>query len=162
MTDPIDRFTGEYRFLSNFYPVRVRYPDYDSPHTLWFPSTEHAYQAAKSLDPDVRKQIQMVEWPSEAKKIGSRLRLRPGWNPHTRVTIMASLLRQKFSVVGLREQLLATAPSELIEGNEWHDQFWGDCRCAEHIGQGGLNWLGTLLMQLRDIEIPALQEQDNR
>lgn len=41
----IDRFDGtKYRFLSNFWPAIVFYDG------LEYPTTEHAYQAAKTLD----------------------------------------------------------------------------------------------------------------
>lgn len=41
----IREFQGEHRFLSNFWPATLRFGDWV------FPSAEHAYQAAKSLDP---------------------------------------------------------------------------------------------------------------
>ena len=39
----ITRFHGEYRFLSNFYPVKVEYDG------VQYPTVEHAYQAAKVM-----------------------------------------------------------------------------------------------------------------
>lgn len=152
----IDSFTGDYHFLSNFAPVKVRYPDYDSPLTLEFNSVEHAYQSAKTIDPKQRQWIQSAPTPGEAKRRGQRVSMRSTWNPRTRVTVMAGLLRQKFSQEPFRSQLVATGNAELIEGNDWHDLFWGSCRCEQHRAVGpGLNWLGELLMQVRDIEIPA-------
>ena len=38
----IDSFVGEYYFLSNFYPCSIEHDG------LRYPSSEHAYQAAKS------------------------------------------------------------------------------------------------------------------
>ena len=40
----INEFQGKYRFLSNFYPCDIVYEG------IQYPSTEHAYQAAKTLD----------------------------------------------------------------------------------------------------------------
>lgn len=40
----IDQFTGEHRFLSNFWPCEVQYAN------LTFPSVENAYQACKCAD----------------------------------------------------------------------------------------------------------------
>jgi predicted NAD-dependent protein-ADP-ribosyltransferase YbiA (DUF1768 family) len=43
----------------------------------------------------------------------------------------------------------------MIEGNWWHDNFWGDCYCNNKSGKHpeclkpGLNKLGLLLMNLR-------------
>jgi predicted NAD-dependent protein-ADP-ribosyltransferase YbiA (DUF1768 family) len=45
----------------------------------------------------------------------------------------------------LKELLLATGDHELIEGNKWHDTFWGVC---DGIGQ---NYLGKILMEIRTI-----------
>jgi ribA/ribD-fused uncharacterized protein len=145
----IDAFKDEFAFLSNFCPVTVRYPDYDSPITLTFPSVEHAYQACKTYDQEKRMWVRDAPTASDAKKRGQSLPLRAGWNAQTRLSIMAGLLRQKFSQEPFRSQLLATGPDELIEGNTWHDQFWGDCRCDHHRGQGGINALGDLLMKIR-------------
>lgn len=149
MSEVIDRFTDEYKFLSNFYPVEVRYPDYDSVITMTYPSVEHAYQAQKTLDQEKKEWVRDAPTFGDAKKRGQSLPLRAGWTPQTRVQVMTTLLRQKFRDEPLRSQLLATGDAELIEGNTWHDQFWGDCRCDHHRVQGGLNWLGSILMRIR-------------
>ena len=44
----INRFNGDYIFLSNFYPVEVEY------NGILYPSVEHAYQAQKTLNEDIR------------------------------------------------------------------------------------------------------------
>lgn len=54
-----------------------------------------------------------------------------------------------------------------IEGNVWHDQHWGDCRCnrlalplrREACAERGANHLGRLLMELR-AELHATQPQE--
>ena len=38
----------------------------------------------------------------------------------------------------------------LIEGNTWHDNYWGDCSCNRCKSKSGENMLGILLMELRD------------
>lgn len=43
----------------------------------------------------------------------------------------------------LKEALLATGDSELIEGNTWRDYFWGVCNGK------GQNKLGKILMRIR-------------
>ena len=40
--------------------------------------------------------------------------------------------------------LIKTAPAHLIEGNTWHDTFWG-----VYNGKG-LNYLGRILEEIRD------------
>ena len=38
----------------------------------------------------------------------------------------------------------------LIEGNHWHDNRWGDCTCERCSAKEGQNWLGKILMEIRD------------
>ena len=49
----------------------------------------------------------------------------------------------------LRECLLSTQDAVLVEGNTWHDNYWGNCRCRKCRRHKGLNRLGRLLMQVR-------------
>ncbi|HEX2239263.1 MAG TPA: NADAR family protein [Gammaproteobacteria bacterium] len=136
----ISAFTGTFRFLSNFYPATAEYAG-----TL-YPTAEHAYQAAKSLDPDVRRHFAMggiYTTPGQAKRAGRRIALRGDWE-QVKVEIMRAVLRSKFTRSHvLRIKLLDTYPAELIEGNHWNDRYWGVCN-----GRGE-NMLGKLLMELR-------------
>jgi hypothetical protein len=52
----------------------------------------------------------------------------------------------------LRKKLLATGDATLIEGNYWHDNYWGVCTCENCVSNGivGRNRLGTLLMKVRE------------
>jgi N-glycosidase YbiA len=132
----VTAFIGPYAFLSNFFkhPVHLDGVEY--------PSVEHAYQAAKTLDPKLREPMQLVFSCAKAKLFGQYLPLRPDWET-VKDRVMLSLLREKFSDEGLADQLLATDNVELVEGNNWGDRYWGVC-CGE-----GLNKLGLLLMLVR-------------
>lgn len=132
----IDSFAGRYRFLSNFAPCKVTYDGIE------YPSTEHAYQAAKTLDPSVRRQFRDCEKPNDAKKLGRKVVLRPDWES-IKLDVMEELLRQKFSQPDFKRALLNTGDEELIEGNTWGDTFWGVCK-----GKGA-NHLGKILMKIR-------------
>jgi ribA/ribD-fused uncharacterized protein len=132
----IDSFSGKYRFLSNFYSIDVGYEG------VIYPSVEHAYQAAKTLNVGLRSAIRMAGNPGAAKKMGQAVLLRPEWED-VKVEIMAELLARKFAHPGLRASLLATGDEELIEGNTWGDTVWGVCNGV------GTNYLGRLLMDLR-------------
>lgn len=133
----IDNFEGEFRFLSNFWPSVVHFEGME------FNSVEHAYQAAKTLDKDLRMKIRNAKTPNDAKRLGKKVDLRADWETE-KLSIMFGLLRQKFENPELRQKLLATGDAELIEGNWWGDTFWGVCRGR------GKNHLGRLLMNIRD------------
>ena len=70
----ITSFSGPYRFLSNFWIVNLRIGD------MHFISAEHAYQAAKSLDPQDWMNISTIETPGGAKRAGRLLKIRPDWD----------------------------------------------------------------------------------
>lgn len=133
----IKSFRGENRFLSNFYPVPIKW------HGLLFSSVEHAYQAAKATNDDDRKKIQKCSSPGAAKRMGKIILLRSDWE-EIKLDVMYQLLKQKFSQPDFRQRLLSTYDQTLIEGNEWGDEFWGVCR-----GKGE-NHLGKLLMKVRE------------
>lgn len=142
MTDRIDSFEGEYRFLSNFWP--------DTGIT-----NEHFYQAAKYDEPAWVNEVMVASGPLEAKRAGRAHPARSNWD-NERVPVMLTLLRIKFTTFAdapmLAEKLLATGDAELVEGNWWHDTFWGvctgKCKRGPH-NPHGENHLGQLLMQVR-------------
>jgi len=137
----IASFQDEYRFLSNFTLAEVTFEG------VLYASTEHAYQAAKVLDPVLRETVRQAPTSGAAKRMGNefkkRGKIRSDWL-EVRVGIMEGLLRQKFTNhPELRALLLATGNQELIEGNTWKDDFWGVYKGK------GQNMLGKLLMQIR-------------
>ena len=142
----ITKFKGEFRWLSNFYPVPVVLDG------MTFASVEHAYVAAKTLDPQVRERIRRLPTASQAKrygrKIGKSIPFRPAWSNEIRIRLMRDLLWQKFTEPDLRQRLIATGDEKLIESGHWHDVFFGVCSCPK-CGGKGLNWLGVLLMEIR-------------
>lgn len=133
----IDSFRGKYRFLSNFYPCSIEYQE------NIYPSVEHAFQAAKTLDLDWQEKIYFAPYPVDAKRLGRKAPLREDWED-VKIGVMRNFLRQKFSTFELKSKLLATGDEQLIEGNWWGDIFWGICE-----GRGENN-LGKLLMEIRE------------
>ena len=144
----IYRFDGtEYRFLSNFYMHEITYKG------KVYASTEHAYQAMKTLDEDWAEAIRLAETPSKAKKKGGLCPLRPDWD-EIKDQIMDEVLALKFADPELEQSLIDTYQKYLVEGVTWHDNFWGiclkrDCErgCLEKTGK---NHLGLALMRLRE------------
>ena len=114
----ISEFRGEYYFLSNFYSAPVTY------NGMCFENNEAAFQAAKCPE-------RMTEFcrlnPSEAKRLGRRVKLRGDWEA-VKDTVMYEICKAKFSQnPDLADQLVATKDAELIEGNTWGDRIWGVC-----------------------------------
>jgi len=134
----IDAFQGEYRFLSNFWPAEVVFEG------ITYPTVEHAYQSAKTLDLNERRRIAALATPAEAKRAGSALALRADW-PQAKFVVMEDCVRFKFTHhAELGRRLLETDDAYLEEGNTWNDRVWG-----VYQGQGE-NRLGKILMKVRD------------
>ena len=145
----IDSFQGTYRFLSNFWIV--------SPHTISvvfksyrvfsYPSVEHAYQARKSSELADYLAMERIRKSGDAKAYGNTIQLGANWNA-IKFDVMLDFVRQKFQEPFLRKLLLNTGDQELIEGNHWHDRYWGVCSCQRCNNRGDNN-LGKILMQVR-------------
>jgi ribA/ribD-fused uncharacterized protein len=139
VSEPILYFNGDFRFLSNFYPAEVQ-----DNFGIHYPTVEHAYQAAKCDDPQVRKIIAALASPGLAKRSGKQLQISPVWD-EVKFFVMRSFLDQKFSPGSeLALKLKSTGDRLLIEGNHWGDTIWGQCP----IGHGA-NHLGKMLMDIR-------------
>jgi ribA/ribD-fused uncharacterized protein len=139
----INKFRDKYDFLSNFYPTKLNYEG------VFYPCAENAFQAAKTLDPTEKQQFTYLA-PGKAKKAGGQLNLRHDWED-VKVDIMLEIVRAKFTQNALLHTwLLKTGEEGLIEGNDWHDNFWGICECVNCGGKMGKNTLGKILMQVRD------------
>lgn len=142
---PVESFTGNYRTLSNFAPFPTVFEG------VQFPTSEHAYVAAKTLDPEVRDIVRNLPGPGTAKHFGRSVELRADWLD-VRESVMLEILRAKFTAnPDAGQVLLDTGTADLIEGNRWHDNYWGRCSCkpCRRKGIDGLNTLGRLLMQVR-------------
>lgn len=138
-------FSGEWRFLSNFHPSPLEFEG------LGFPTVEHAFQAAKTLDFTAREGVAKETTPGRAKRAGRRLGLRPDWE-QVKFGVMKTLVTAKFVChPDLARQLLSTGDRQLVETNAWNDVCWGVCNGV------GENHLGRILMevrtQIRELEV---------
>lgn len=152
----IDSFQGVYRFLSNFFEAPVTYKGIE------FPTAEHAYQYAKMtfMDPEgtvyaddhPATLIKNAETPQKTKYYARihKDKIHPDFYRH-RPVIMMDVLRAKFmSSPQLMSALVDTGDTEIVEGNIWHDNFYGDCKCDQCAKIIGQNFIGKLLMTLRN------------
>lgn len=150
---PIDRFEGEYAWLSNFDDRDVKYEG------IVYPTSEHAYQAAKSDDIAERRALAALMTPSAAKKAGRNVKMRDGFEEE-KLSVMKKVIEGKVERhPELAEMLVATYPALLVEGNHWHDNFWGDCRCSKCSSAPGSNMLGRILMEIRLPLVEATEEK---
>lgn len=129
----IDRFTGRYSFLSNFYIESDGF------------TLEHRFQAAKTTDPVSVAAILAAPTASRAKRMGRNCKLRDDWET-IKLSVMRTLVHAKFQEPRLRAMLEATGDAELLEGNSWNDTFWGVNFRTGH----GKNHLGKILMEVRE------------
>lgn len=140
----ISSFTGRFRWLSNFFETPIVYDG------MTFPSVENAFQAAKTTNRLTRLNFCGQVRPNQAKAMGRQLTLRSDWED-VKEQVMLDCLRNKFAAGTTLAQLLVdTGKEPLKEGNTWHDNTWGDCKCERCVDIKGQNLLGKLLMQVRD------------
>lgn len=139
----INEFKGEFRFLSNFYPCLIEYKG------IKYPTSEHAFQAAKSPFKSIKIQISNLKTPGDSKRKGRSIEIKENWES-IKVEEMIKILKIKFKAgSNLSEKLLKTRDKILIEGNYWHDNFWGNCYCKQCENKPGKNALGKILMKIR-------------
>ncbi|MGW3202292.1 NADAR family protein [Streptomyces sp. NPDC001118] len=145
MAEPITRFDGEHRFLSNFHvaPIEVHLGLLEA-ESIRATSAEHAFQALKTTDPDERAAVLACETPGRAKRMGRKVTMRADWDD-LRLFVMEMVVRGKFLDPALADLLVATGDAQLVEGNTWGDRFWG----VDLADGRGLNVLGLTLMKER-------------
>jgi ribA/ribD-fused uncharacterized protein len=140
MTNVISTFDGANQYLSNFYRCH-----FDWDNIIW-PSSEHAYQAAKVKHPKARKAFSRITSPADTKQLGKVLQLREDWE-EVKLSIMTEIVYAKFSQNSdLKEKLLLTGEAILEEGNTHRDVYWGICPPGSFNGQ---NHLSRILMSVR-------------
>ena len=136
----------ENAIYSNFFPCEIKYDN------MFFQNAEGAYQAGKFVDREIKKEF--MELPGgQAKALAKKYNTfkRSDWHDINRGH-MSGVLHAKFTQhKDLRIQLINTYPQEMVEGNWWHDNFWGVCTCGKTPGCDGTgkNWLGRMLMAER-------------
>ena len=132
--------TEEYGCFSNFsaHPIRLT-------GKVW-PTSEHYFQAQKFAGHPDEEEVRLAKSPMIAARMGRSLArpLRPDWEA-VKLDVMREAVRAKFAQhPDLTAILLGTGDAELVEHTA-KDSYWGDG------GDGsGQNWLGRILMQVRE------------
>ena len=132
-------FDGAERWLSNFVGCSIDYQGRN------FPSVEHAYQSMKQDSETWRQKCADYTITSAAiKKMAQEIDKRPDWN-RIKLSVMRECVKLKFLQEPFRTRLIETGNMEIIEGNWWHDTFWG----VDKDTMEGSNNLGKLIMEVR-------------
>lgn len=134
-------YTPEFYVFNNFSAHAVEFQG-----TL-YPTSEHAYQAAKCTDPEGREAIRNARSPLQAKLLANetyRAAKDPEWGSK-KVTVLEEILRAKLEQhVEAQEALRKSGHEQIVEDSPT-DYFWG-----EGADGSGLNMLGKLWMKIRD------------
>jgi ribA/ribD-fused uncharacterized protein len=87
--------------------------------------------------------------PGVAKQMGRQADLRPDWESVKQQVMYDCVLSKFRDNSDLWLKLNMTKDAGFIEGNTWHDNYWGDCVCSDCSGYVGKNQLGLILMAVR-------------
>src|ERR1035437_8893421 len=137
----ITEFKNEYRWLSNFAPVKIILGGIE------FPSVEHAYMSEKSDDEEWKKFCSnSSNTAGDVKRKSKTIKLKDNWDL-IKLEVMEYCIEQKFNTEPYRTKLLDLPKDEYLqEGNRWNDKFWGVCLKTNK----GENHLGKLIMNARE------------
>lgn len=147
----IKSFSGTNFFLSNLYQSTTAH------NGLYYQSAESAFQASRCCTLHDRKSFADLNGIGngyQAKELIRHFRHREEYTEQS-VTAMIDIVTDKFYRNPiLLDKLLATGDKDIVNGNNWHDIFWGvDSRTGE-----GQNWLGLILQTVRNTADSTLQE----
>ena len=144
----IKGFTGEYRWLSNFWPSPFEFNNY-----AW-PTVEHAYVAHKAHPAKLKRTYSMVieMTAGQAKRYGRTIDIRPDFDM-IKLYLMQSLTWKKYQNNDQLLKRLMDTTGIIEETNDWGDTFWGVCN-----GEGS-NHLGRIIMGVRDYYRHGIEPQ---
>ena len=133
-----------YGALSNLYRRAVVFEG------VTYPTSEHAYQAGKARQPEVRAWLMAAPSPALLAMAAHGLYqwdIVPNWS-RIKFDRMRGVLWAKFTQhADLRELLLSTGEARLVEHatvDNAVNRLWGEVE-----GKGGRNMLGAMLMEVR-------------
>lgn len=142
--DAITSFKGKFSYLHNWYRSMVPFEE------AFYPTAEHAYQAAMFTDPEIRKKIRECGSVVDAKLLASVHPIRNAWEL-IRFKVMKRIIKAKFAThYKLAVMLSWTEGRELVYGDDPGDKLWGAVQNQYTKEWEGDNRLGKILMEVRD------------
>jgi len=137
---PIRFYTPEFYVFNNFSAHAIEFDG------RLYPTSEHAYQAAKCTDPQGREAIRNARSPLQAKMLANglyRAARDPDWGSK-KVAVLEEILRAKVAQHPEAQEALRKSGNEDIIEDSPEDYFWG-----EGADGSGQNMLGRLWMKIR-------------
>ncbi len=135
----INFYEGKYYLLSNFSAHAIEYDG-----ETWMTS-EHAYQAAKYFDLNIREKVKRAPSAFLSREFGQTKEGKKSNWEEQKVAVMKEIMRAKaLQHADVREMLLSTGEIEIVK-NHPDDFFWGSG--ADGSGQ---NVMGKIWMELRE------------
>ncbi len=137
---PIYFYDQWYDVLNNFSANAVEIDG------VLYPTSEHAYQAAKCTDPNGKREVIAAMSPLLAKEVSNqkyKSAKDPEWDTK-KLKVMESILRSKLEQHQEVREALAKSGNEEIAEDSPVDAFWGRGRDG-----AGENQLGRLWMKIR-------------
>lgn len=137
-------------WFSNFEP-------FDKPYfyqgiTFLYPETFYQAMKTDKHNIKIRKHIASLS-PSKAKKFWRKKEnkkyLRKDWHDVS-LQVMEFIVRVKFLPGTTWYIRLLKEEGEIVETNNWHDNFYGACICERCKNRVKHNHLGKILMNIRD------------
>lgn len=138
-------------WFSNFEPFEqpVVYQE------IVFKYPENMYQALKTHKSciDIRRMLASLS-PGESKRWwrkgnNKHKYLREDWLDIS-LDVMEYILRLKFAEGTIWYHRLIETKGRIVETNNWHDNFYGECICEKCKNKPKYNHLGLILMKIRD------------
>jgi ribA/ribD-fused uncharacterized protein len=137
---PIKFYTPRFYVFNNFSAHAIEF------RGELYPTSEHAYQAAKCTDPRGREEIRNARSPSQAKTLANEIfrdAKDPDWECR-KVAVLEEILRAKLAQHPEAQEALRESGQEDIVEDSPTDYFWG-----EGADGSGQNMLGKLWMKIR-------------
>jgi len=122
MQQKIEKFVGEFEFLSNHHKSALSF------HGVIYPTATHAYQAQKLESDFDRKKAASIQNPTDVIRFVKTCKRVQNWQDQARI-VMKKVLRKKFENPFMKCRLIDTG-----------DALLGD----------GRNFVGELLMEIRE------------
>lgn len=141
--EKIDSFSDKYAFMSNFSYSPMTFEG------ITVPTAEHAFQMMKATTREMMEFVAIAPTASQAKSRGRGVKIRGDWE-QIKFDVMYRIQQEKYKQNPyIAAALILTGDAELEEGNWWHDNTWGNCKCERCRDIEGHNMLGNILMKVR-------------